>query len=194
MKGVVALWHARKGQPVRDTAFFAESNLFCPNIEAFTDVKESAFALHSLKCTAPYRDYVPAFVLPSLLVALIALDVIGPFLHPELHVAFGHCRISAAMTVPETAADVDYCTGFGHHNVRSSHETFVADPESPSGGENAFADKNFGLCVPSSYPAHDLASLLWCYPVHDRGRLYHKAQMCVVGKISCNRNGRGSKR
>ena len=162
-----ALWHARKSEAMGNAAFFAERGLCCPGVETFTDAKKCPFTLQAFKRTAPYRDYVPAIVLPCLLVALVAFDVLRPLLHPELHIALGHCRVGAAMTVPETSADVDDGLGFRNHYVRPAHETLVADPEPPAGGKNPFADKNFGLCVPASYPAHYSASLLWSDSIHN---------------------------
>ena len=47
-----------------NAAFFAKCGLFCPDVETFTDAKKGPFAFHAFKCATPYRDYVPAFVLP----------------------------------------------------------------------------------------------------------------------------------
>ena len=149
-----------------NAAFFAKCGLFCPDVETFTDAKKGPFALHAFKCATPYRDDVPAFVLPRLFVALVAFDVLRPLLHPERHVTLGHCRVGAAMTVPEASADVDDGAGFRNHNVRLAHETLVADPKPPAGGKNSLADKNLGFCVPASYPAHYSASLLWSNSIH----------------------------
>ena len=145
---------------------FAKHCLFRPGAETFADAKKGSFAFHALKCAAPYCDHVPAFVLPCLFVAFVAFDVLRPLLHPELHIALGHCRIGAAMTVPEASTDVDYGAGFRNHNVRLAHEPPVADPKPPAGGKNPLADKNLGLCVPASYPAHYFASLLWSNSIH----------------------------
>ena len=71
------------------------------------------------------------------------------------------------MTVPEASTDVDYGAGFRNNNVRLAHEPPVADPKPPAGGKNPLADKNFGFCVPTSYPAHYSASLLWRNSIHD---------------------------
>ena len=95
---MLLLRHAWKGEAMRYTALFAKRGLFCPGVETFTDAKKGPFALHAFKCATPYRDYVPAFVLPCLFVTLIAFDVLRPLLHPELHIALGHCRVGAAMT------------------------------------------------------------------------------------------------
>ena len=59
-----------------NTALFAKRGFFCPDVETFTDAKKGPFALHAFKCATPYRDYVPAFVLPRLFVALVAFDVL----------------------------------------------------------------------------------------------------------------------
>ena len=161
------LRHAREGEPMGNAAFFTKCGLFCPDVETFTDAKKGPFTIHAFKCATPYRDYVPAFVLPRLFVALVAFDVLRPLLHPKLHITLGHCRVGAAMTVPEASTDVDDGFGFRDHYVRSAHETSVTDSEPPAGGENSFADKNLGLCVPTSYPAHYSAALLWRNSIHN---------------------------
>ena len=161
------LRHARKGEPMGNAAFFAKCGLFCPDVETFTDAKKCPFALQAFKCATPYRDYVPSAVLPCLFVSLVAFDVLRPLLHPELHIALGHCRVGAAMTVPETSAYINDGLGFRNHYIRPAHETSVADPKPPAGGENPFADKNLGLCVPTYYPAHYSASLLWSDSIHN---------------------------
>ena len=176
-----ALRHARECKPVRDAAYFAVCFLLRPDVQAFTDAKKCALTLQSFKCAAPYRDYVPAFVLPCLFVAFVALYVLRPFFHPELHIAFGHCGIGASVTVPEAAADIDDGTGLGDDNVWPSRKPLVAHPEPPSGGKDPLADKNLGFCVPAPYPAHYLASLLWRYPIHNCRRLYHKMVDAEMG-------------
>ena len=63
------------------------------------------------------------------------------------------------MTMPEAAAHVDEGTCAGHHDVGATKETFVADAEPPTGGKEALAHEDFGLCVLASDAAHDPAAL-----------------------------------
>lgn len=87
------------------------------------------------------------------------------------------------MTVPEASADVYDGASLGDHNIWPSRKTFVAHPESPACGKDALPDKDFGLCVPSPYPAHDFASLLWRYSVHNGIGLYHVVLVTRQGLV-----------
>ena len=162
---------------MRAAAFCAVGRFFRPDVQAFAYPQERAFALQSVQRAAPYCYDVPARVLPGFLVSHVALDVPGPFLHPEPDVAFRHCRVGASVAVPEAPAYVDDRACLRNDDVRLALKAFVADPEPPAGGKDPLPDQNFGLCVPASDPAHYPASLLWSYPVHNCGRLYHRGPL-----------------
>ena len=166
---------------MRTAAFCAAGCLFRPDVQAFAYPQECALSFQSVQCATPYCDDVPARILPGFLVSPVALDVLGPFLHPEFHVAFRHCRVRASVAVPEASAHVDDCACLRDDYVRLALKAFVAHPEPPAGGKDALPHQNLGFGVPASDPAHYPASLLWGYSVHDGGRLYHmNSSLCGI--------------
>lgn len=97
---------------------------------------------------------------------MIAADILRPFLHPEGDVAFRHCRIGAAMPMPETATHVDEGTRACHYDVGMAKETFVADAKAPAGRKEALAHEYFRFCVLASDAAHDPATLFGGNAIH----------------------------
>lgn len=164
---------ARQSEPMWSDAFRTVGSFFRPCVQAFAYPQKCALAFQTVQRAAPYCDDVPARILPGFLVSPVALDIFGPFLHPELDVASRHCRVCASVTVPKASAHIDDCSGLRDDDVRLAQKAFVADPEPPTGGKDALSHQNFGRGVPASDPTHYPASLLWGYPVHNCRRLYH---------------------
>ena len=89
-------------------------------------------ALRGGKGALPHDYEIPTGFAPSFHIAIVALYVFRPFLHPERDIGFGHRRILATMPVPEATANVDDCLRLGDDDVRPALKTFVADPVAPS--------------------------------------------------------------
>lgn len=71
-------------------ALCAAGDFLGPGVKALADTQKGGLSFHPFKSTAPYDYHVPSVVLPRLFVSDVALDVLGPFLHPEFHVALRH--------------------------------------------------------------------------------------------------------
>ena len=155
-----------KFKPVRTPPTFAGSVFFAPRFDLCADPVERSLHRCAFQRTLPYDNEIPAGVAPCLFVAVVALDVSRPLLHPERDVRLRHGRILASMPVPEASAHVYYRLGFGNHNVRFSRISLVTYPEPPAESEKSFADKDFRHGVLAADLRHQPTALLWSYRIH----------------------------
>lgn len=163
---VTRLWRRRQFKMVRNTPSLAGGDLGSPHGDFGDDTLKCAFGALALECALPYDYHVPSRFAPSLLVAVVALDVLRPLLRPERDIGLRHGRILAAVPVPETAAHVDNRLSLENDNIRLARIALVAHLEPPTLRKQPLADKKLGLRVLTANPRHQFSSLFWRYAVH----------------------------
>ena len=166
MTDSTALPFMRKFQPMRHAAHLSGGEFRCPRFNFPADALQRILPLFPGESASPDNHHVPSRLAPRLLVADVALDVLRPFLHPELDVGFRHGGILASVPVPETAVHVDYRPGPGNHDIGLPLEPPIAHPVPPTAREQAFAHEQFRQGVLASDLHHQPATLLFCYAIH----------------------------
>ena len=156
----------RKFQPMRHATHLPGGEFRSPRFNLPADALQRLLALFPGESAPPDNHHVPSRLAPRLLVADVALDVLRPFFHPELHVRFGHGCNFTAMPVPETSAHIDDRLRFGNYDVRSPGETSVAHPVAPTAREQAFAHEQFRQSIFTSDHAHAFMPLLFRELIH----------------------------
>ena len=137
-----------------------------PRFNLPADALQRLLPLSPGESALPDNHHVPSRLAPRLLVADVAIDVLRPFFHPELHVRFGHGCNFTTMPVPETSAHIDDRLRFGNHDVLSAGETSVAHPVAPTARKQAFAHEQFRQSVFTSDPAHAFMPLFFRELIH----------------------------
>ena len=166
MTDSTALPFMRKFQPMRHATHLPGSEFRSPRFNLPADALQRLLPLFPGESAPPDNHHVPSRLAPRLLVADVALDVLRPFSHPELHVRFGHGCNFTIMPVPETSAHIDDRLHFGNHDVRSAGETSVAHPVAPPAREQAFTHEQFRQRVFTSDPAHAFMPLFFRELIH----------------------------
>lgn len=142
---VARLWRRRQFKMVRNTPSLAGGDLGGPHGDFGDDTLKRAFSALALECALPYDYHVPSRFAPSLLVAVVALDVLRPLLHPERDIGLRHGRILATVPVPKTAAHVDNRLSLENDNIRLARIALVAHLEPPTLRKQPLADKKLRL-------------------------------------------------
>lgn len=151
---------------MKNSTRLAKSALGRPQIKSRTDAVESAACFVAFKSALPDDYQIPSGVAPCRFIAVVALDVLRPFLHPERDVRLRHCRILAPMPVPETATHVDYCFRFRDYNVWLALKSLVAHSISPTQSKQSLAHKDLRQSVLAANLRHQPAALLCGHRIH----------------------------
>lgn len=166
MTDSTALPFMRELQAMRNTPHLSGGEFRGPRFNLPADALQRLLPLFPGESASPDNHHVPSRLAPRLLVADVALDVLRPFFHPELHVRFGHGCGFTAVPVPETSAHIDDRLRLGNHDVRSPGETSVAHPVPPTAREQAFAHEQFRQSIFTSDPAHAFMPLFFSELIH----------------------------
>ena len=145
---------------------FAESAFRSPGFQFGADAVERTRGFIALKSALPDDYQVPTGIAPHRFVAVVALDVLRPFLHPEGDIRLRHCRIFAPVSVPKATSHINYRFGLGDNNVWSALKTPVAHSIPPTRSEQPFADKDLRQSVFAANLRHQPAALFCRYAIH----------------------------
>ena len=145
---------------------FRPSAFFCPCFQFGANALERAICLVAFESALPDDYQVPSGFTPCGFVAVVALDILRPLLHPERDIRFRHRRILASVSVPKATAHIDYRSCFRNHNVRLALESTVADSIPPAARIQPLAHKYLRQSVFAMDFRHKPAALFRSDSVH----------------------------